>query len=393
MTPLKFGVFLAPHHVVSSSPSQSLRDDLDFIVELDRLGFDEAWIGEHHSTGVEIIASPEVFAAVAAERTQRIKLGLGVNSLPYHHPSILADRWVMLSHLTRGRVLFGAGPGSLPTDSWQMGLDPLKNREIMEVTLEAMVALLNGEIVTRETPYFTLRDARLQLLPFGGEYDLRVAAIMSPAGPRAAGRFGCGMLSVAATIPQGFEALKGAWGIAEKRAAEYGQTIDRRNWGVVAPMHLAETVEQAHRDVEYGMTPWIDYFKKTVPLPIGADANDVPGAIKDLTEVSGLAVIGTPDMAIAQIERLIAQTGGAGSFLIQCHDWADPAATKKSYELFAKHVIPHFDGSLAPRRANTQWCMEHRVEAKAAFSAAQEKALTDHLAAQAAAGGLSHEPA
>jgi limonene 1,2-monooxygenase len=296
----------------------------------------------------------------------------------------------MLSHLTRGRAMFGAGPGSLPTDSWQMGLDPMENRKVMEASLEAIVALLDGEEpVTRETEWFTLRDARLQLAPYRNTYDLRVAAMVSPSGPRAAGRFGLGMISVAATVPAGFDALKGAWDIAEERAQEFGKTVDRSNWGVVAPVHLAETVEQAHKDVEWGMSEWLDYFKKTVPLPIGADADNVPEAIEELTQGTGLAVIGTPEMAIAQIERLLEQTGGLGTFLIQAHDWADPAATWKSYELFAKHVIPHFDGSLKTRAENNAWCMEVAVESKKQFSAAQEKAQREHDESKASAAAGS----
>ncbi len=382
---VKFGIFLAPHHRVGFSPTQQIHDDLDLIVHLDKLGFDEAWIGEHHSGGSEIIASPEVFIAAAAERTSRIRLGTGVNSLPYHHPFILADRWVLLSHLTRGRAMFGAGPGSLPTDSWQMGLDPLENRKVMEVSLEAIVALLEGkEPVTMETDTFTLRDARLQLLPFRDEFDLRVAAMVSPSGPRAAGRFGIGMISVAATVPQGFEALKGAWGIAEERAEEFGRTVDRANWGVVAPVHLADTVEQAHKDVEYGMGDWLHYFKKTVPLPIGAEADNIPDAIEELTKTTGLAVIGTPDMAIEKIESLLEQTGGLGTFLIQAHDWANPAATYRSFELFSQHVMPHFDGSLRPRLGNYRWLMDTAAEAKSAFSAAQDKAQREHDAEKSA---------
>src|SRR5688572_759004 len=88
--PLRFGIFLAPFHPVHQNPTLALHRDLELIEWLDHLGFDEAWIGEHHSAGYEIIASPEVFIAAAAERTSRIKLGTGVSSLPYHHPLILA---------------------------------------------------------------------------------------------------------------------------------------------------------------------------------------------------------------------------------------------------------------------------------------------------------------
>jgi limonene 1,2-monooxygenase len=95
---------------------------------LDRFGFDEAWFGEHHSGGYEIIASAQIFIAAAAARTKHIKLGTGVISLPYHHPWLVADRLVMLDHLTRGRLIFGAGPGALPTDAYIMGIDPVEQR-------------------------------------------------------------------------------------------------------------------------------------------------------------------------------------------------------------------------------------------------------------------------
>src|SRR3954464_13508337 len=105
--PLRFGIFLAPFHPVGQNPTLAIQRDLELIQRLDELGYDEAWIGAHHSAGYEIIASPEVFMAVAAERTRNIKLGTGVSSLPYHQPLILADRMVLLDHLTRGRIMFG----------------------------------------------------------------------------------------------------------------------------------------------------------------------------------------------------------------------------------------------------------------------------------------------
>src|SRR5438477_8706284 len=159
--PLKFGIFLAPFHPVGQNPTLALERDLDLIVHLDRLGFDEAWIGEHHSAGYEIIASPEVFIGIAAERTKNIRLGTGVSSLPYHHPLMLTDRMVLLDHLTRGRIMLGVGPGALPSDAFMMGIDPLRQREMMEESLEAILALLAGDqLVTRTTDWFTLRDAR-----------------------------------------------------------------------------------------------------------------------------------------------------------------------------------------------------------------------------------------
>src|SRR5437868_60944 len=116
--PLRFGLFHGPHHATNLDPTYAFERDLMLMEHLDRLGFDEAWIGEHHSGGFEIIAAPEVFIAAAAERTRRIRLGTGVVSLPYHHPFMVAQRLVLLDHLTKGRVMHGVGQGSLPSDAF-----------------------------------------------------------------------------------------------------------------------------------------------------------------------------------------------------------------------------------------------------------------------------------
>ena len=148
------------------------------------MGYDEAWIGEHHSAGYEIIASPEVFIAAAAERTRHIRLGTGVSSVPYHHPLMLADRIMQLDHQTRGRVMFGVGPGALPSDAFMMGIDVQRQRDMMDEALAALVPLLRGETVTMETDWFKLVKARLQLRPYQRPFpEVAVAAQVSPAGP------------------------------------------------------------------------------------------------------------------------------------------------------------------------------------------------------------------
>ncbi|MEW2354347.1 LLM class flavin-dependent oxidoreductase [Spirillospora sp. NPDC029432] len=353
--PRRFGTFLAPFHPCGQNPTLALERDLDLIVHLDRLGFDEAWIGEHHSAGHELIASPEVFIATAAERTRHIRLGTGVSSLPYHHPLMLADRMVLLSHLTRGRVMLGAGPGALPSDAYMMGIEVAEQRDMMEEALEAILALLCGdEPVTRKTGWFELRDARLQLRPYGGDLEVAVAAMVSPAGPRAAGRYGCSLLSLGATQTAGFDALGYHWGALEKRAARYGTTPVRADWRLVGPMHLAETREQAARDVAFGLADWVAYFQKVAALPIAPDTDD-PDRLVEAVNATGLGVIGTPDDAIAQIRRLAEQSGGFGTYLLMAHEWADTERTRHSYELFARYVAPAFQGTAQAPAASRDW--------------------------------------
>ncbi|WP_067826353.1 LLM class flavin-dependent oxidoreductase [Actinomadura kijaniata] len=358
--PQRFGVFLAPFHPVGQNPTLALHRDLDLLVHLDALGFDEAWIGEHHSAGFEIIASPEVFIAVAAERTRHLRLGTGVSSLPYHHPLMLADRMVLLDHLTRGRVMLGVGPGALPSDAHMMGIEVARQRDMMEEALEAVLLLLRTEEpVTMKTDWFELRDARLQLRPHQRELEVAVAAMVSPSGPRAAGRFGCSLLSLGATQAAGFDALGYHWGVMEERAARYGTAADRDRWRLVGPVHLAETREQAARDVAFGLADWIGYFRNVAALPIAPDTDD-PERLVEAVNSTGLGVIGTPDDAVAQIRRLADQSGGFGTYLLMAHEWADTTATRRSYELFARHVAPVFQGTARTLAASRDWAAANR---------------------------------
>jgi limonene 1,2-monooxygenase len=379
---MRFGIFLAPFHPVGQNPTLALERDLDLIEHLDRLGFDEAWIGEHHSAGYEIIASPEVFIATAAERTRHIRLGTGVSSLPYHHPLMLADRMVLLDHLTRGRVMLGVGPGSLPSDAWMMGIEPVRQRDMMEEALEAILALLQDEKpIDRSTDWFTLHDARLQLRPYTQpSFEVAVAAMISPTGPRAAGRFGCSLLSLAATFVEGFDVLGEHWKIVEERAARFGTTADRETWRLVGPMHLAPTEEQARADVRYGLAEWVDYFQRVAALPLAPEGVTGVEAITDALVESGFAVIGTPEQAVAQLQRLVDQTGGFGTFLLMAHDWADPEATRRSYELLAHHVMPAFQGSATTLVESRDWAAAHRQELAGAAGAAIMQAVQKHHA-------------
>ncbi|MGH9885039.1 MAG: LLM class flavin-dependent oxidoreductase [bacterium] len=352
MSRMRFGIFMAPFHPAGVNPTVLIDGDLDLVEHLDRLGYDEAWIGEHHSAGTEIIASPEIFIAAAAQRTRTIKLGSGVISASYHNPLWVAERAVQLDHMTKGRFMLGLGPGALPSDAAMIGLDMPQTRELLEDAVDIITRLMRSdEPVTFENSRWTLRDARLHLRPYTHPHpEIAIAAVASPAGPRLAGRYGHGLLSVGATTAAGFDVLALHWNVMEERAAHYGVKVDRNAWRLVGLVHLAETREQAYKDVEHGILHWFDYFQHTAAFPQMAvgDGTSVQQCI-DFVNASGLGAIGTPDDAVAQIERLRTQSnGGFGAFLQLAHDWAAPAAKFRSYELFARHVAPHFQGHYQP---------------------------------------------
>jgi len=347
--PLRFGIFMPPMHKVGLNPTLAMHRDLELLDLLDRLGYHEAWIGEHHSAGSELIASPEVFIAAASQRTTHIKLGTGVNSLPYHHPFMLADRIVMLDHLTRGRMMFGAGPGQLTSDAMMLGIDPQQQRPRMEQAFDVMMRLFRGETVTEKADWFTCDNAVLQMKPYSN-FDIAVAASISPSGSKLAGRYGTGLLSVAATDPMGVEMLAGHWQVVEQEAAEHGHTVSREKWRMMGPMHIADTYEQAKENCKYGLMWVFNYLSHIIPVGTEPLPTDYDEMVDNLNE-SGRGVIGTPEMAIAQIERLIEKSGGFGAYLFLGADLADWRATQRNYELFAEEVMPHFTGQLPPVQA------------------------------------------
>ncbi|HMK68298.1 MAG TPA: LLM class flavin-dependent oxidoreductase [Stellaceae bacterium] len=379
---LRSGIFLAPFHPVDEDPTLALRRDIELVEWLDKLGYEEAWIGEHHSAGYEIIASPELFIAAAAERTKRIRLGTGVVSLPYHNPLMVAQRIVQLDHMTMGRVMFGAGPGLLTTDAMMLGIDPSTQRDRMMQGLDVILRLFRGETVTETTGWYTLKEARLHLRPFTQPHpEVCVASMVSPSGGRAAGKYGLGMLCVAATQEGAFDVLGANWKIAQEIAAEHGRVLDPTVLRLVGPMHIAETREEARANVRYGLEKYLTYYQAINP----ARFSDLDGRDPvDVLVETRRAVIGTPDDAIAQIERLKAKQGEFGCYLQLAHNWANFEATKKSYELYARHVVPHFRGSNAHRRESMAWALANEAEFTRLREAATKKMFEQHAAERAA---------
>jgi limonene 1,2-monooxygenase len=357
--PLRHGIFLAPFHSIRENPTLAMERDLQLCQLLDQLGFDEAWIGEHHSAGLETIDSPEMFIAAAAERTKHIKFGTGVVSLPYHHPLNVANRIIQLDHMTRGRIMFGAGPGLLASDALMMEIEPEATRDRLQEGLDVILRLFRGEEVTERTEWYAMREARTHLRPFTHPHpEVCVASAVTPSGGRLAGRYDLGMLCVAAGDRAGFDALDTNWNVACDTAAEHGRNMDRSRLRCVVNMHLAETRDQAVKDIRYGCEEFIRYFNNNQPrfdVPEGAD-------YVDWVINNKIAVVGTPDDAIERIERLYTKQGEFGCVLLQMTNWADWPALQRSFELYAHYVIPHFARANDNRIASYEWVTNNQAE-------------------------------
>ena len=375
---MKFGLFLAPFHQLGEHPTLALDRDLELIRWVDQLGFDEAWVGEHHTTGWETISSPEMFLAVAAERTKHIRLGTGAVSLPYHHPLMVADRIVLLDHLTRGRINFGVGPGGHISDAVMLGLDPGLLRDRMAESLEVIVRLFSDPTPFSYTgSWFEMHDAVLQLRPYQDPHPpLAVTSLESPAGMRLAGRFGCGVLSLSAARPgAGGADLATQWAHAEDAAAQAGRTVHRRDWRLSLPVHIAETRDQAIRETSEGGARFLlDYVEATTgrPCPVDGPREDL---VRRMAE-RGSWVVGSPDDLLETIAVLQETTGGFGTLLFWANEWAPWPAVKRSYELIARYVIPEVQGLLAGARSSNMVARDqatrlHQLRAEATARATE----------------------
>jgi limonene 1,2-monooxygenase len=361
---MKFGIFLAPFHVLGDNPTLGIQRDLELIELLDDLDYDEAWIGEHHSAGWETIASPELFIAAAAERTRHIKLGTGVISLPYHHPLMVTNRMVLLDHMTRGRAMLGVGPGALVSDAYMLGIEPTEQRRRMDESLGVIMRLLTEtEPITYEGDWFTLKEAQAHLRPYTQpHFPIAVAAAQSPSGMVLAGKHGAGVLSVSAVRGGGAVSRLGDfWNIAEETAAESGHTMDRSEWRLVIAVHLAESRKEAVEQARERSGQWQrDYFEHTLGIP-----NDFDGPsdkIIDYMTDQGAWCIGTPDDLVETINRLDDDSGGFGGVLIQAQEWGTREQVDHSYELVARYVAPRFQGSMGSLEASQTWSAAKRNE-------------------------------
>jgi limonene 1,2-monooxygenase len=381
---MRFGCFMSPLHPIGEDLGLLYQRDLELVQTADGLNFDEMWIGEHHSAGWGTIGSPELFIAAAAERTRRIKLATGVIGLPYHHPFMVAERAVQLDIMTRGRFILGVGAGAVVSDMHMLGIPASEARTRTAQAMETIVDLVRGNAVTRDEGWFRLQEARLQLRPFTpGGMEMVVASAATTFGVRLAGRLGVSVLSHAAPPwgsvrpgrSMGMEELAAQWDCVQEEAASVGLSASRDNWRLVIPIHVGPTRAEALDDIRAG---WLgqrtDLWRGTLGIPMSGSEPSSAKAF-DATVEGGGVIAGDVDDVITGIQKLEEITGGFGTLLISCQDWASADRQRRSLDLFARFVAPFFRGSVNGLRASNEWVATNSAAFQEANHAARMKAM------------------
>ena len=302
---------------------------------------------------------------------------------------MVAQRLVQLDHQSWGRVIFGSGPGALPSDAHMLGVDPMLLRDRQDEAIGVIRRLLESdERITHESDWFTLRDAKLQLKPAQERMEFAVASLVSPSGMTLAGKHQAGVLSIGSVSKAGIQALPLQWSFAEESAAEHGKQVDRRNWRLVLSWHIAETRQAAREQARDGL------FRHNNEYTVGTLAAGEGTIYKTPDEAVDVAafsddsanVIGTPDDLVAKIRELEQISGGFGTVIGFVHDWANREDTLRSWDLVARYVIPEVNGLLDGFRESNAYVIANRDSWDRASAAIMSKIKANERAIKALKG-------
>lgn len=350
---------MMPVHPPQRSTAAAYDYDLRQFVHADQLGFAEAWIGEHFTSQWENIPAPDLFIAHALAHTKTIRFGTGVVLLPFHNPVHVALRIAQLDHLARGRLLFGVGSGGIAADRVMFGLDQVNVdfRVLVREALDVILRVWQGEPFTYEGEIFKVRTPELR-------DDIRTGVLMRPyqqphppiavAGVNR-GSDGLTLAGARGYIPMSSnflhaETLVDHWQTVERGAAQAGRAARRSDWRIARDIYVAETTEQARRDVlESGIGRAFEQYM----LPLVRSGGRGLGAFKPHPDampdeavtidylLDNIWIVGSPEECAAKLRRLHEAVGGFGTVLMIAHDWMpDDEKWFRSAELFARKVMP-----------------------------------------------------
>jgi len=360
---MDLGFFTMPLHPPGRNLTQTLKEDREAIILADRLGFVEAFIGEHATDVCESIPSCLTFIASVAPETRQIRLGSGTVNLPNHHPAQVAAHVAMVDHLLEGRFIFGIGPGGLRSDMEVFGnLERDRNAMFVEA-IDQILAIWTGEppydikgrfweISTRRT---LIADAGqgVMIKPFQKPHPPIIVTVVVPHSKGVAAAAARGWMPITANFLHPVWAAT-HWPMVERGCAQAGRVANRADWRLSRSIFVADDEATARRYAKdangpYGFYLWnlltkrrstgnIDVYKHDLSMPDAAVTLDYL--------LDRLVIAGTASSVTEQILALRETVGDFGTLLYAGHDWADPPLARRSMELMAEKVMPAVNAAI-----------------------------------------------
>ena len=354
---MEVGFFTMPLHPPGSDYTKLLDDDLEQMVTLDKLGFKEAWIGEHFTAQWESIPAPDLFIARALGMTKRIVFGTGVTCMPNHNPFMVAHRIAQLDHLAKGRFQWGVGAGGFPGDFDVFDIDPKTGvqRDIMRDGLELVLQMWDDPkpgLYEHKYWRFTIPEPideiglGFHLKPYQKPHPpIALAGVSARSDTLAlAGARGWIPMSINLAPPN---TVAGHWEAVEKGATEAGRTADRSTWRIARDIYVGETTEEARRDA-LGGTLGRDFERYWMQLMGHVNMLDNLKADPDMPDsdvtleylIDNVCIVGSPDDVAEKLRNLYDDTGGFGVLLAMGHEWQPREKWERSMALLVNEVVP-----------------------------------------------------
>jgi alkanesulfonate monooxygenase SsuD/methylene tetrahydromethanopterin reductase-like flavin-dependent oxidoreductase (luciferase family) len=366
---MNLGYFTMPIHPPGRDYSQTLKEDRDAIVLADRLGFTEAYVGEHVTDVAESITDSAVFLASLAHLTTTIKLGTGTVNLPNGHPAAIAAKIAMLDTILEGRYVFGISPGGLPSD-WEMfGNLDVDRREKAAECIDLILGIWAGEApYNLQGKYWTISTERTQIPHIGQGVMVKpyqkprppiVVTVVEPASKSAADAAAKGFDIISANflLPQW---VKTHWTRFVEGCESAGRTPDRQSWRVAKTVFVADDEQTAREYADGPDSPYRFYYDQLLfKLVRAGRANlfkpdpDLPDSVVTTDAlIDQLVIAGTPAQVVDGLLAFHDQVGDFGTLLYCGIDWVDGRLAQRSMELMATDVMPEVNRAIAGSRSS-----------------------------------------
>jgi len=352
---IQSGVFIMPFHDPAKPLAQSFDEDLELIIRADQLGFDEFWIGEHHTMKFEPIVMPEIFIGRALGETQNIRLGPAPVCLQQHHPAQVASRLAFLDHLAKGRLNLCFGPGSVTSDQELYGVDPKEGGAMAFEATDMILKLWSGNPPYElEGKYWTIRlkktvDEETGIGYIHKPYQKPHPPIAIPGMNRDsysmkyAGRMGFSPFAHC-LIPS--NVVADLWKTYETAARQADRPADHSKFRISRSIFLADTTREAkERARTNSVGKNYQYIGRLFDKGLGRrlykrDPN-MSDADCNLDYLMNEQIIaGDVDEVLRRLLMMVEETGPFGTLVMMSYDWDDKEAWIHSLELFQNELMP-----------------------------------------------------
>jgi alkanesulfonate monooxygenase SsuD/methylene tetrahydromethanopterin reductase-like flavin-dependent oxidoreductase (luciferase family) len=363
---MRLGIFMMPLHPLNRDPAQTLQEDREAIILADRLGYYDAFVGEHLTDKAENVTNSFIFLATLIEATKTIKLATGTSNLSQSHPTLIAAHAAMFDHLAKGRFIFGVSPGALLSDAEALGMMQEDRNKIFAEAIDVIL-----QIWEREPPYaIDLPDNRFKVTtaktlvteigkgvmykPYQKPRPEIVGTVVAPfsKGVIAMGERDFHPLSANFLLPHWVPSHWANYAEGKKRA---GKIADPADWRIARTIFVADDDKTAER---YGKadanSPYRFYWhqlrvKLTIPkrhIVFKTHEAQDDAELTDDYVVDRLVMCGTVNKVVDQILQFREQVGDFGELVYAGMDWVDPKLAKRSMELMATEVMPRVNKAI-----------------------------------------------